>query len=49
MSPAVVTIVYRTIEAIVKIRIAAMDSTMRFMLENGMIEQEVDIASLVIR
>jgi sulfonate transport system substrate-binding protein len=29
--------------------IAAMDSTMRFMLENGMIEQEVDIASLVIR
>ena len=29
--------------------IAAMESTMRFMLENDMIEQEVDIESLVIR
>ena len=29
--------------------IAAMESTMRFMLDNDMIEQEVDIASLVIR
>ena len=29
--------------------IAAMDSTMRFMLNNDMIEKEVDIASLVIR